>query len=61
MGEGDLAPGKWLVDDEAEMKYIVANWKGKIPDYKPSDIKVPDSVKVILCRGHNGEIGVELK
>lgn len=43
------------------MKYIVANWKGKIPDYKPSDIKVPDSVKVILCRGHNGEIGVELK
>jgi hypothetical protein len=42
------------------MKIVVANWKGKAPDYKPEDIKVPPFVRVILCPGHDGETGREI-
>lgn len=42
------------------MKYIIANWKGKQPDYKLKDIKISINAIVILCSGHNGEIGFEV-
>ena len=46
------------------MKYVVANWKGHKPDNFEEWLKtliIPDNVKVIICRGHNGEVGVELR
>lgn len=39
---------------------IVANWKGKKPDYRPEEVIAPPNVRIILCPGHNGEIGCEL-
>lgn len=45
------------------MKYIIANWKGKQPDGLEQFLRTfkahPD-VKVILCPGHNGELGFEV-
>ena len=43
------------------MKYVIANWKGRMPDYKPKDIKIPVGVRVVLCPGHSGELGYEIK
>lgn len=42
------------------MKIVVGNWKRLEPDYSPTDLVIPAGVKVIICPGHNGEIGGEI-
>lgn len=53
------------------MKYIVANWKGKVKaederlyiEYWKKfarNIGLKERMKVIICLGHNGEIGNEI-